>query len=328
MAEAEVSLRLAFWLFDQNRVNTPIKVAIDGAQVKTGEIVHFDLPNFLRSCGWQKLGDADPWQSEYVQPGSLRRIIIHSNPGCGDVVARLRSGHLLRVECKKGPLIQTQSSSEYPLMREALGQLLTVKEVGDQDILAAAVPHSPKFEKLAIRWREAPLVKRFGIRILTVNQSGSVFGFEPESTAAPPNEAEMLHEVIETFRIFCSVVLLSFGQHGQDLRETIARNFIARGMSCTLNIFAVWQSGSEQDAWILHRSLLDRLFHLHHLIETDGFSDFDEYSFISEYKARQSLMSDPDMSSKISSTLKELQGSEQSAPRLTRCQAVAPMAQA
>ena len=128
-----------------------------------------------------------------------------------------------------------------------------------------------------------------------------------ESNALPPEDSELLHQAIETFRVYCGVVLLSFAKHGQGLRDTVARNFIARGMSCTKSIYAVWKTGSEQDAWILHRSLLDRLLYLHHLGETDGFSDFEEHTFLSMYKARQQLLSDPDMREKVPPSLKELQ---------------------
>lgn len=128
-----------------------------------------------------------------------------------------------------------------------------------------------------------------------------------EANGQPPAESEALHQAIETFRIYSGIVLLSFAKHGQGLRDTVARNFIARGMSCTQSIYAVWRAGSEQDAWILHRSLLDRLLHLHHLGETDGFSEFEEFSFLSMYKARHQLLSDPDMSAKVPTSLKELQ---------------------
>ncbi len=104
--------------------------------------------------------------------------------------------------------------------------------------------------------------------------------------------SEALYRAIETFRVYSGVVLISFAKHGRGLRETDARNFIARGMSCTQSIYAVWKAGSEQDAWILHRSLLDRLFHLHQLGETDGFSEFEEHSFLSIYEARHQLLSD------------------------------------
>jgi hypothetical protein len=133
----------------------------------------------------------------------------------------------------------------------------------------------------------------------------------PESAVVPPAEPEVLNQAIETLRVYCGIVLLSFAQHGQGLRETIARNFVARGMSCTQSIFKVWKAGSEQDAWILHRSLLDRLLHLHYLGETDGFSDFDEFSFLSMYEARQRLLLDPNMKSKVPASLQELQRANQ-----------------
>lgn len=128
-----------------------------------------------------------------------------------------------------------------------------------------------------------------------------------ESSIAPPAEAEVLHQAIETFRVYSGLVLLSFAKHGQGLRETIARNFVARGMSCTQSIFAVWKAGSEQDAWILHRALLDRLLHLHHLSETDEFAKFEEFSFLSMYEVRHQLLTDPQMKSKVPPALKDQQ---------------------
>ena len=98
-------------------------------------------------------------------------------PGQGDVVARLSTGRTLRVECKKGPLSRSKSSQEYPLLREAIGQLMTVERVEPTDILAVAVPDSPKFNELASRWRNAPLIRRLGLQILTVSRDkGAVSG--------------------------------------------------------------------------------------------------------------------------------------------------------
>jgi len=61
-------------------------------------------------------------------------------------------------------------------MREALGQLVTIEEVTGADLLAIAVPHAPKFQALASRWREAPLIRQFGIQILTIGRNGFVEG--------------------------------------------------------------------------------------------------------------------------------------------------------
>ena len=129
-------------------------------------------------------------------------------------------------------------------------------------------------------------------------------------SAGPVVQPEVLNKAIDTFRLYSGLLLLSFAKHGQGLRDTVSRNFIARGMMCTQSIFAVWKSGSEQDAWILHRSLLDRLIHLHHLGETDTFSSFEEHSFLSMYEARHKLLSDPDMREKVPSGLKELQSQD------------------
>ncbi len=87
------------------------------------------------------------------------------------------SGNTLRVESKKGTLFRSKSSQEYPLMREAMGQLMTISEVGESDILAIAVPRSIKFTELASRWRSAPLIKRIGIKIILVDREGGIDGF-------------------------------------------------------------------------------------------------------------------------------------------------------
>jgi len=178
MAETEVSLRIAFFLIEQGLTVSDVKVAIDGAQIKTVQTVHFPIIDFLNSYGWAKISNENSWQGVYTNQKWQPHIHIHSLPGQGDVTATLQSGQTLRVESKKGPLAKSRSSQEYPLIREALGQLLTIKEVGDTDILAVAVPFSDRFDALAKRWREAPLIQKFGIRILTVNRENKVDGFE------------------------------------------------------------------------------------------------------------------------------------------------------
>lgn len=175
MPEAEVSLRLAFWLIERGLTREPVSVALDGAQIKTADRVHFDLLGFLAEAEWRQCEPSLKWQCDWAHENGAK-IRIHSNPGQGDVIARLCGGNTLRVESKKGPLARSRSSAEYPLLREALGQLLTIGEVSDTDVLAVAVPHTPKFEELAERWRHAPLVARFGIQILTVSRDGNVSG--------------------------------------------------------------------------------------------------------------------------------------------------------
>ncbi len=51
MPEAEVTLRLAISLIENNHVVSDVVAAIDGAQVKTGNKVHFPITEFLNSNG-------------------------------------------------------------------------------------------------------------------------------------------------------------------------------------------------------------------------------------------------------------------------------------
>jgi hypothetical protein len=136
------------------------------------------------------------------------------------------------------------------------------------------------------------------------------------STATPPSEKEILGDAINAFRIYSGTVLLAFAAEGKTLREAIARNFLARGMSCTQSIFAAWAAGREQDAWILFRALIDRLVHLHYLDKTDGFSDFFEYSFVKMYEGRHQLLCDPDMRVKVTASLKNQQKADEEKYRL------------
>jgi len=57
-----------------------------------------------------------------------------------------------------------------------------VEQVEANDLLVAAVPRTPRFRKLADRWRQAPLVLRSGIQIMLVGRDGVVEGLDlPEA---------------------------------------------------------------------------------------------------------------------------------------------------
>jgi len=177
MSEAEVSLRLAVYLASSGRATISVSVAIDGAQVKVGHTEHFNVAAFMRSLGWLAETTTARWQGAYINPKASVQIHVHSQSGLGDVTAALATGHSFIAEAKKGPLTKSKSSAEYPLLREALGQLLTIEEVPDNALLAVAVPAGERFLKLAERWRNAPLIRRTGIRILTVAPSGEIEGW-------------------------------------------------------------------------------------------------------------------------------------------------------
>ncbi len=178
MPEAEVTLRLAISLISNGHTKEEFVTVIDGAQVKTGNKVHFPIVEFLSSNGWLPENKTERWQCSYKNKNYQQSIVVHSNSGEGDLVAVLNSGKRLRVESKKGPLVRSKSSQEYPLIREAIGQLMTIKHADPNDILSVAVPSSEKFNALAAQWRERPLMKSTNILIVTVDRANVIKGLE------------------------------------------------------------------------------------------------------------------------------------------------------
>lgn len=176
MPEAEVSLLLALHLIGEGFAKADVTVALDGAQVRIGDQHHFDVLGFMSRHGWHRVLPAERWQGRYESDGMAHAIEVHSSPGLGDITTLLAGKRKLIVEAKKGSLIPSKSSAEYKLMREALGQLLTLEEVPANAVLAVAVPHGVRFVKLAERWRRAPLIERLGLLIVTVSPDGKVYG--------------------------------------------------------------------------------------------------------------------------------------------------------
>jgi hypothetical protein len=153
-------------------------VAIDGASIKVGDAVIFDIGRFMADTGWEQT--KEPQVGRHAWTGTYQRgdktIRVHSRPGEGNVVATV-NGRRIVAECKKGPLVRKPGSPEYPLLITALGEALLF-EVSADDIVVAAVPDTPVFRKLAETWRSRPLVRRAGIRIALVARDGAVSGLE------------------------------------------------------------------------------------------------------------------------------------------------------
>jgi hypothetical protein len=178
MPEAEVALRLAEFILSLPGSGAMASVAIDGASIKVGDAVIFDIGRFMADTGWEQTKEPqvgrNAWTGTY-QRGD-KTIRVHSRPGEGNVVATV-NGRRIVAECKKGPLVRKPGSPEYPLLITALGEALLF-EVSADDIVVAAVPDTPVFRKLAETWRSRPLVRRAGIRIALVARDGAVSGLE------------------------------------------------------------------------------------------------------------------------------------------------------
>jgi hypothetical protein len=178
MPEAEVALRLAEFILSLPGSGAMASVAIDGASIKVGDAVIFDIGRFMADTGWEQTKEPqvgrNAWTGTY-QRGD-KTIRVHSRPGEGNVVATV-NGRRIVAECKKGPLVRKPGTPEYQLLMTALGEALLF-DVLANDIVVAAVPDTPVFRKLAETWRSRPLVRRAGIRIALVARDGAVSGLD------------------------------------------------------------------------------------------------------------------------------------------------------
>ncbi len=176
MPEAEVALRLAEFILSLPASGAMASVAIDGASIKVGDGVIFDISHFMAATGWEQT--KEPQTGRNAWTGAYRRgdktIRVHSRPGEGNVVATV-DGRRIIAKCSKGPLARKPGRAEHSLLTVALAEALLF-EIAADDIVVAAVPDAPVFRTLAETWRRRPLVRRAGIRIALVARDGAVVG--------------------------------------------------------------------------------------------------------------------------------------------------------
>jgi hypothetical protein len=178
MPEAEVALRLAFYLLGQPTSAGHADVAVDGASVLVSQAEIFPISKFMIEGQWRLTAQSgkNAWHGLYSRGAQTLRL--HSQSGIGDVVASVGSIRF-RAECKKGPLVKKDGSPEYRLMRETIGQLMTVEEVAEGDRLVVAVPLTDRFRRLALQWAVRPLIAKAKINFALVGRDGKVEGLDP-----------------------------------------------------------------------------------------------------------------------------------------------------
>ena len=106
-------------------------------------------------------------------------------------------------------------------------------------------------------------------------------------------------EAIYTLDLFTKIILFQFAIHSTGIKDNIIRNFIARGIVALKSIMKLWEISDYQDCWVLHRCILDRLFHLEALAKDDTFELFERWSFKHQYDSRNKIRSDPDFKERI-----------------------------
>ncbi len=172
MPEAEVALRLAFWLLSLPDAELSSKVAIDGMQAR-----HFPVRAFLKGERWRLIepggrGGSSTYQGTY-QKGT-RKLKVHAEPGVGDVVVSVGEARIL-AECKGGPLSRSKEGKERTNLVAAVGQLACAR-LPDGALPVAAVPASSEFRRLVGVISEDTIAAEAGIKIALVNRDGAVEG--------------------------------------------------------------------------------------------------------------------------------------------------------
>jgi hypothetical protein len=129
--------------------------------------------------------------------------------------------------------------------------------------------------------------------------------------AKPPDQHlsfEQYGQAAEALHVLSGILLFEFAHRDEAAapRDQIARNFIARSDMMVRGILRLWEISDQADCWILHRALLDRLFHLYDLNQKDQFDVFNDWSFKMLYEAAGRLRSDPSQKGQIDGLVEEL----------------------
>jgi hypothetical protein len=127
---------------------------------------------------------------------------------------------------------------------------------------------------------------------------------------------EEYREILGVFQGVAGLVLFDFARAPCESRDVIIRNFIARARTICGSVFTLWDRGDQDDCWVLHRCLLDRLFHLWHITERDEFEVFEAWSFVEQFNARNRVRSDPECRDALNSPFFSFSAEELARARL------------
>ena len=178
MPEAEVALRLAFWLLDRADQKSHADIAIDGAHVRIAahpqagrwveERTVFDIRSFLAANKCHPKILKDEWRGSYSRKGqSLSIKSVH-----GFDVQVSCDGKDIKAECKGGPLQPVKGRGVAAIFASAIGQVIVSGSNAQSGELWVAVPDSPTFGNAARRIIKSRAFTNTGIRIALVGRTG------------------------------------------------------------------------------------------------------------------------------------------------------------
>ena len=183
MPEGEVARRLALWLFEQPESANVVTLCLDGNHVQHFEKEHFsrqECENGALVSSWKFYEEARVGRRRAKWPGTWRdecgrEVVVGSSPTrqrspetvC-DLTTAIKKGRL-RVECKG----MDENVSRIKL-QECIGQMVTIRDRENKDILAVAVPYSPRLVELATEFLRSPIFRELRIAIALVHDHNVV----------------------------------------------------------------------------------------------------------------------------------------------------------
>jgi hypothetical protein len=186
MCQTQVCLSLAFHLLQEDLVTSDVTVAISGREVTRTLRPTFDIQKFMRHRGGTTVSLPPNGCCRYAFRARRFGVVIVRDTGDGDVLAELAPGCRLIVYATPGPLRDTQSSREHSLLRNAIGVAVARADVTPLDVVAVAVPRSPRMRQIVSEMRAAPRVVAAGLSLVTVAQAGAVDGLPLMGRYVPP----------------------------------------------------------------------------------------------------------------------------------------------
>jgi hypothetical protein len=140
------------------------------------------------------------------------------------------------------------------------------------------------------------------------NQSTIRLSVKMFNRSDQPFSLEQYAQAADALHVLSCMLLFEFARHSatEVTRDQSVRSFIARAYTMVRGIFRLWEIKDYGDCWIVHRALLDRLFHLHALNDNDQFDLFDDWSFKMQYEAANRVRSDPALAGQLKGLVDDL----------------------
>ncbi len=91
---------------------------------------------------------------------------------------------------------------------------------------------------------------------------------------------------------FITIILRELRTEVRDKKDILFMYSLARGVAQIESIFHLYRLNHYSDCFILYRTQVERLLTLYYLIDTNSIQEFDDWSFIQNFEARNKAKSD------------------------------------